>query len=140
MTPRVHILAGSHEASVLRELPLRPTSRFRRTRGGYGTIPRSEILLYIYTFNNPGTKTMISRSISHRTVWKPHPHPLVAERLELKDPVHCVSCPLGDRRGFAVRRVHEVLSPGQKALPYIYESDHPGTKILSPGSIPPGTV
>ena len=42
-------------------LPLGPTLRSRRTRRGYVPITRSEILPYMYTFDNPATKTQILR-------------------------------------------------------------------------------
>ena len=37
--------------------------------------------------------------MSPRTVWKPHPHPLIVDRLGLMRPARCESCPSGQRRG-----------------------------------------
>ena len=127
-------MAGAHGASARRELPLGPTPRSRRTRGGQVTIP-GEILPYLYKSNNPGTKTI------HRVDTAPQdvetPTRVIADWLGLMEPARGESCPSGQRRGPAAPGEDKFPSPVQKPL-HIYTT--PTTrerKRRSPGSIPP---
>ena len=55
------MLAGAHGARARQELPLWPTPRSRRTRGGRVPILGLEILRYAYNSHNPGGKTQVPR-------------------------------------------------------------------------------
>ena len=46
-----------------------------------------------------GRKKLSPRLIPPRTVWKPHPHRLIADWLRLIKPARLESCPSGQRRG-----------------------------------------
>ena len=116
---------------MLQELPLGPTSRFHCTRGGYIPIPGSETLPYIYKPNIAGWILVTPGSISPRTVWKPHPHPLLNDWLGLIEPARYSIFASSQRRGPDAPGEDEVPSPGQKSC--TYDPDNPRTKTELPG-------
>ena len=69
-----------------RELPVRETSPFRRTREGHAHILGSQLLPHIYNSDEPGTDRPPPESGSSRTVWKPQPRWLTADWLGFAEP------------------------------------------------------
>ena len=79
------------------------------TRAGYGPIPGSEILPYIYDSSKPGTTTVVLRVNT-----APH---------GVETPTPLADCGLpGVREATGTRRAYDPIL-GTKRLPYIYHSN-----------------
>ena len=75
-----------------------------------------------------------------RTVWKPQPHQLIADWLELMEPARGESCPSGQRRGSAAPGEDKVPSLDRKFSHISTTPTNRGRKRRSPVSIPPRAV
>ena len=72
-------------------------------------------------------------SIPPRRVWKPQPHWVIADWLELiMEPARGESFPSGQRRGPATPGEDRLPIPGSEILPYLYNSRNPGTQTQIP--------
>ena len=88
-----------------------------------------------------GRKRKSPGSIPPRRVWKPQPHWVIADWLELiMEPARGESFPSGQRRGPAAPGEHRVSSPDQKSFHTSTTPTTRGRKRRSPGSIPLRTV
>ena len=86
-----------------------------------------------------GRKQLSPRLIPPRTVWKPHPHRLIADRLGLMEPARGKSCFSGQSRGLAAPGDYKT-QPQIIKFPRIYTSNTSRTNIGIPRSIAPRTV
>ena len=124
--------AGAHEASGRRELPLRTTSRSRRTRGRYGIIPDSKSFNISATPTDRGRRRRSPGLIPPRKVWKPQHQWLVATWLRLTESARGENCPSSQRgRPAALRirfflRMRTAFIPLQIQQPGDEKRDRPG--------------
>ena len=88
-----------------------------------------------------GGKRRPPGSIPPRRVWKPQPHWVIADWLELiMEPARGESFPSGQRRGPATPGDDNIPSPGQKSFHISSIPTSRGRKHRSPGSILPCRV
>ena len=134
-------MAEAHGASAARDLPFWTTSRSRRTGNeDRAPSPDQKSFHISTTLTTQGRKRRPPGSIQPRTLWKSHPHWLIADWLELMESAPGESCPSGQRRGPSAPREDEVPSPDQNSFHISTSPTTRGRKQRSHRTISPRTV